>query len=427
LAIQRIWIPDTVISEIISGLASKRKPTPGDLRERHAFYTEITMGLARLDRLSRVPNIDIDELDTILYSKTILKDLFKLIPREDDIKFRTHMSEKKLDYKNPSGICTFAFFKEPCETERDVLEPYKGIVNPTPKPRAVHNVNQGNSPTCKDPIAIHATRYSPPRTWYKPGAIFPCPLSGHSHEMYECREFFSLNPYTRWDLSGKGKICFTCANTNLITEKIALDQGLQLISKKPSKLTVVGGGTIQSEIGKFRFNIGPTESGEFHEIKCQGMRNITSKFPKINLSSISDEFKNSPNSLYDGEPLPEYVGGDEIGLLVGIKNARMNPTLITVLPSGVGVYKSPFADIWGSRYIFAGPHAVFSGGDTNKSDGLTHAIFHMKESILNYRGGLKEIPISIPIDKRFNITIHPTPVQEQDLIELGGGTTNRTG
>ena len=573
--------PDTVISEIISGLASKRKPTPGDLRERHAFYTEITMGLARLDRLSRVPNIDIDELDTILYSKTILKDLFKLIPREDDIKFKTHMSEKKLDYKNPSGIRTFAFFKERCETERDVLEPYKGIVNPTPKPRAVHNVAQGNSPTRKEEITIHAARYSPPRVWYKPGAIFPCPLSGHSHEMYECREFFSLNPYTRWDLSGKGKICFTClrpknicverkcmfqssvpevlscqgchelarergwspfnilfckkrphadtrapyneikgafdkymgklsntiddqcikysvnftqqifatsscpdfiecvccpkpsslsmdtptinsqsgvkiptlmdtiipevnehasyllqtikignanvivffdngANTNLITEKIAIDQGLQLISKKPSKLTVVGGGSIQSEVGKFRFNIGPTENGDFHEIKCQGMRNITSKFPRINLSTISEEFKNSSNNLYDGEPLPEYIGGDEIGLLIGIKNARMNPTLITVLPSGVGVYKSPFADIWGSRYIFAGPHAVFSGGDPNRSDGLTHAIFHMKESTLSYRGELKEIPISIPIDKRFNITIHPTPVQEQDLIELGG-------
>ncbi len=157
MAIQRIWIPDTVISEIISGLASKRKPTPGDLRERHAFYTEITMGLARLDRLSRVPNIDIDELDTILYSKTILKDLFKLIPREDDIKFRTHMSEKKLDYKNPSGIRTFAFFKERCETEGDVLEPYKGIVSPTPKPRAVHNINQGNSPSSQGKLGYKAT------------------------------------------------------------------------------------------------------------------------------------------------------------------------------------------------------------------------------------------------------------------------------
>ena len=51
----------------------------------------------------------------------------------------------------------------------------------------------------------------------------------------------------------------------------------------------------------------------------------------------------------------------------------------------------------------------------------------MRESTLNYGGELKEIPISIPIDKRFNTTISPTPVQEQDLIELaggGGGTTN---
>ena len=33
---------------------------------------------------------------------------------------------------------------------------------------------------------------------------------------------------------------------------------------------------------------------------------------------------------------------------------------------------------------------------------------------------LKDIPILIPIDKRFNITISPTSVKEQDLIELGG-------
>ena len=48
----------------------------------------------------------------------------------------------------------------------------------------------------------------------------------------------------------------------------------------------------------------------------------------------------------------------------------------------------------------------------------------MRESTLNYGGELKEIPISIPIDKRFNTTISPTPVQEQDLIELEGGGWN---
>ena len=45
----------------------------------------------------------------------------------------------------------------------------------------------------------------------------------------------------------------------------------------------------------------------------------------------------------------------------------------------------------------------------------------MRESTLNFGGELKEIPISIPIDKRFNTTISPTPVQEQDLIELAVG------
>ena len=56
------------------------------------------------------------------------------------------------------------------------------------------------------------------------------------------------------------------------------------------------------------------------------------------------------------------------------------------------------------------------GDDPNRSDELAHAIFYMREF------ELKDIPILIPIDKRFNITISPTSVKEQDLIELG--TTN---
>ena len=53
--------------------------------------------------------------------------------------------------------------------------------------------------------------------------------------------------------------------------------------------------------------------------------------------------------------LPETVGGTEVHLLLGIKNTRIQPVLIRVLPSGMGVYLSPFKDVWGSRIIFAGP------------------------------------------------------------------------
>ena len=44
--------------------------------------------------------------------------------------------------------------------------------------------------------------------------------------------------------------------------------------------------------------------------------------------------------------LPKTVGGTKVHLLIGIKNTRLQPTLLKVLPSGVGVYLSPFKDVW---------------------------------------------------------------------------------
>ena len=57
------------------------------------------------------------------------------------------MELKRLDWKNPQGARTFAFFKELCEAQRNILEPYKGSnpksnSPPLPKSRTVFNVNQ---------------------------------------------------------------------------------------------------------------------------------------------------------------------------------------------------------------------------------------------------------------------------------------------
>ena len=58
-------------------------------------------------------------------------------------------------------------------------------------------------------------------------------------------------------------------------------------------------------------------------------------------------------------PLPKYVGGSEVHLLLGIKNTNLDPVWIKTLPSGVAVYQSVFKDIWGSDLIFAGQHKTF--------------------------------------------------------------------
>ena len=73
--------------------------------------------------------------------------------------------------------------------------------------------------------------------------------------------------------------------------------------------------------------------------------------------------------------LPKTVGGTKVHILIGIKITRLQPTLLKVLPSGVGVYLSSFKDVWGSSIMFAGPHKVFSKINKEMSRDSNHAVY----------------------------------------------------
>ena len=75
--------------------------------------------------------------------------------------------------------------------------------------------------------------------------------------------------------------------------------------------------------------------------------------------------------------LPKTVGGTKVHLLLGIKNTRIQPVLIKVLPSGVGVYLSPFKDVWGSRVIFAGPSKVFTRANKDQQRESNHTVYSL--------------------------------------------------
>jgi len=49
---------------------------------------------------------------------------------------------------------------------------------------------------------------------------------------------------------------------------------------------VVGGNKVRSNHGTFRFNLGPGCKGEFHEVVCIGMDNVTEVFGSYDLSEI---------------------------------------------------------------------------------------------------------------------------------------------
>ena len=127
------------------------------------------------------------------------------------------------------------------------------------------------------------------------------------------------------------------ANAHLVQGKMAVASRFELTSSCPTSLTVVGKGKLKTEYGSYRFNLGPGAGGEYHEISCLGMDSVTSKFNKYDLSEICAEFTSLSDPNQSVPPLPKYVGGSEVHLLLGIKNTNLDPVWIKTLPSGVAV------------------------------------------------------------------------------------------
>ena len=166
------------------------------------------------------------------------------------------------------------------------------------------------------------------------------------------------------------------ANVHIIDGLLAEKEGLQKVSSTPNALTVVGGDKIYSDHGTFRFNLGPGDNDEYHEIVCIGMNDVTAGFGSYNLSEIAREYREYAEPDEKNEVLPEKVGGSKVHLLLGIKNTKLDPVLLKILPSGVAVYRSPFRDVFESRVIFGGLHKSFKNDPAGVM--MSNAVFLMQ-------------------------------------------------
>ena len=76
------------------------------------------------------------------------------------------------------------------------------------------------------------------------------------------------------------------------------------------------------------------------------MDNGSAKFRRYTLDEIAHVYLGLCNLEKEREIiLPRTVEGSEVHLFLGIKNNLLDPVLLRVLLSGVGVYLSPFTDI----------------------------------------------------------------------------------
>ena len=219
------------------------------------------------------------------------------------------------------------------------------------------------------------------------------------------------------------------SNCHLIDGDLAEREGLQVVSDKPTTIRVAGSNTIVTEYGKYRFRIGPTREGLYHTLTCQGIGRVTSEFTQYSMTEIVKECRSIPG--FENEVFPPTVGGGPVKLLIGIGDPALEPERLFSLPSGLAIYRSAIKDVHGSYLCTGGPHPSFSGvkvGDSNLATMLVRELDQFRQSIygnnnirLSYQGSERispSIQYSLPV-KGTHLTINPTPLNEEDFIDLG--------
>ncbi len=175
------------------------------------------------------------------------------------------------------------------------------------------------------------------------------------------------------------------ANQHLIDGETAENLNIKVVNQNQGSIGVISGSRIMTGYGMYELYLGPTVDGKYHQLTCQGMKSITGPFPKYNLDELNNEAREYAD-INPETPLPPYVGGDSIKLLIGLKHSELEPICMLSLPNGIGLYKSPFMDVFGSVYCFGGPHRIFT--DINKKLGgnVNHFYSYFTEVVNQYRG-----------------------------------------
>ena len=133
--------------------------------------------------------------------------------------------------------------------------------------------------------------------------------------------------------------------------------------KGPTLLGGVGNVKIESKHGIYQVRI-PLHNDKNAVLTGVCLDQITSTFPTYPLKGsiqddIHEEYTKFGGMASDLPGLPEFVGGN-VDFMIGSKYLRYHPEPIFTLPSGLTIYRSPFANVDGSRGVIGGPHPVIT-------------------------------------------------------------------
>ena len=140
----------------------------------------------------------------------------------------------------------------------------------------------------------------------------------------------------------------------MISGELAEKENIRVISQRPTVLKVIGGGQVVTDYGTYQLNISTNSQDDYQSFLCHGLTHVTGPFDRHSLEEINSELRATQEyDTLDGAPLPQFVGGSRVDLLLGI-HAQALPVHLFTLPSGISVFKSPFTDIFGSKICYGG-------------------------------------------------------------------------
>ena len=189
----------------------------------------------------------------------------------------------------------------------------------------------------------------------------------------------------------------TGATGSLVRGEFAERCKFKTIQQESQIVGHLGAQTMNTGYGIYSARLGPDTQNVYHEIVFHGINEITTKFPKYDLSSIGKEVSSS-GKLPKDMVLPRKVGGKPVDILMGIRSPELVPQLLFVLPSGIGIFKAPFTDINNTNICFGGTHySITAANQRFGSASVNHLSFMLSRlSLEHYYGPWMDLDLSLP-------------------------------
>jgi len=200
------------------------------------------------------------------------------------------------------------------------------------------------------------------------------------------------------------------SNAHLIEGAVAEDLCLDVITDEMVPIGGVGAKATWSQYGMYQLTLGPDIHGQLHQLDVQGMSVITKTIPEADLEPL---WQPTRKAVGPDCHLPLTVGGTPVSLLIGIKSTALSPKLITLLPSGLGVYESAIKDVAGSNICFGGPHQIFSEAYRKVGRMFNHVEIIFSEMAQAYLNAPRNFVAADPEDHG----PMRSPARELDIVE----------